>query len=108
MHQVARAVLFREESSPVSRTQLQQSALSVTLFRLGEEGLCQHPVREPAEVASLLGDVAEGLFREPAVHAHLVVGKRDDTALAGPSTCVAHARNDCDRKPGTFAQGSGS
>ena len=39
--------------------QLQQSALSVTLFRLGEEGLCQHPVREPAEVASLLGDVAE-------------------------------------------------
>jgi predicted DNA-binding protein with PD1-like motif len=37
------------------------------------------PVREQVEVASLLGDVAEAPSGKPAVHAHLVVGKRDGT-----------------------------
>ena len=39
------------------------------------------PVREQVEVASLLGDEAPS--GKPAVHAHLVVGKRDGMALAG-------------------------
>lgn len=41
------------------------------------------PVREQVEVASLLGDVAEGPNGEPALHLHVVVGKRDGSAVAG-------------------------
>lgn len=41
------------------------------------------PVREQVEVASLLGDVAEGPDGEPALHLHVVVGKRDGSAVAG-------------------------
>ena len=40
-------------------------------------------VDEQVEVASLIGDVAVAPSGEPAIHAHLVVGKRDGTALAG-------------------------
>lgn len=41
------------------------------------------PVREQVEVASLIGDI--GLEKEgnPAVHVHLVVGRRDGSAVAG-------------------------
>jgi predicted DNA-binding protein with PD1-like motif len=38
---------------------------------------------EQVEVASLVGDIAEGPSGEPSVHVHVVVGKRDGTALAG-------------------------
>ena len=41
------------------------------------------PVNEQVEVAALVGDVAEAPSGEPAVHVHLVVGKRDGAALAG-------------------------
>ena len=41
------------------------------------------PVREQVEVASLVGDVAEAPSGEPALHLHLVVGKRDGAAMAG-------------------------
>jgi predicted DNA-binding protein with PD1-like motif len=41
------------------------------------------PVREQVEVASLIGDVAEAPSGGPALHIHLVVGKRDGTAMAG-------------------------
>jgi predicted DNA-binding protein with PD1-like motif len=41
------------------------------------------PVREQVEVASLIGDVAEAPSGEPALHLHLVVGKRDGSAMAG-------------------------
>jgi predicted DNA-binding protein with PD1-like motif len=41
------------------------------------------PVREQVEVASLIGDIACAPSGEPAVHIHLVVGRRDGTALAG-------------------------
>jgi len=41
------------------------------------------PVREQVEVASLIGDVAEAPTGEPALHLHLVVGKRDGSAMAG-------------------------
>jgi predicted DNA-binding protein with PD1-like motif len=40
------------------------------------------PVREQVEVASLLGDVAED-DGKPAIHLHIVVGKRDGQAMAG-------------------------
>jgi uncharacterized protein len=41
------------------------------------------PVREQVAVASLIGDVAQAPSGEPALHIHLVVGKRDGTAMAG-------------------------
>ncbi len=41
------------------------------------------PVREQVEVASLLGDVAQSPSGHPALHIHLVVGKRDGSAMAG-------------------------
>jgi predicted DNA-binding protein with PD1-like motif len=40
-------------------------------------------VGEQVEVASLIGDVALDPSGEPSVHVHLVVGRRDGTALAG-------------------------
>jgi predicted DNA-binding protein with PD1-like motif len=40
-------------------------------------------VREQVEVASLIGDVAEAPSGEPALHIHLVVGRRDASAMAG-------------------------
>lgn len=41
------------------------------------------PVREQVEVASLNGDIALAPDGKPAVHIHLVIGKRDGTAMAG-------------------------
>jgi uncharacterized protein len=41
------------------------------------------PVREQVEVASLIGDVALDPQGEPAIHIHLVVGRKDGSALAG-------------------------
>jgi predicted DNA-binding protein with PD1-like motif len=40
-------------------------------------------IDEQVEVASLIGDVAAAPSGEPAIHIHVVVGKRDATALAG-------------------------
>ncbi len=40
-------------------------------------------VDEQVEVASLVGDVALAPSGEPSLHLHLVVGRRDGTALAG-------------------------
>ena len=40
-------------------------------------------VREQVEVASLNGDVARAPDGKPAVHIHLVVGKKDGSAMAG-------------------------
>jgi uncharacterized protein len=42
-----------------------------------------NPVQEQVEVASMIGDVALSPSGEPALHIHVVVGKRDGTALAG-------------------------
>lgn len=41
------------------------------------------PVREQVEVASLVGDVALGPDGKPALHAHVVLGRRDGSAMAG-------------------------
>lgn len=40
-------------------------------------------VREQVEVASLNGDVARAPDGKPAIHIHLVVGKKDGSAMAG-------------------------
>lgn len=49
------------------------------------------PVKEQVEVAALLGDVALSPSGGPAVHVHLVLSKRDGTALAG-HLVEAHVR----------------
>jgi uncharacterized protein len=41
------------------------------------------PLREQVEVVSLVGDIAEDEKGEPKVHAHLVVGRSDGSAMAG-------------------------
>jgi predicted DNA-binding protein with PD1-like motif len=41
------------------------------------------PVGEQVEVASLIGDIAQSPTGEPALHIHLVIGKRDGSAMAG-------------------------
>jgi predicted DNA-binding protein with PD1-like motif len=41
------------------------------------------PVCEQVEVASLIGDVAQSPSGKPALHIHLVVGRRDGSAMAG-------------------------
>ena len=41
------------------------------------------PVSDQVEVASLIGDVADGPDGKPALHAHIVIGRRDGTAMAG-------------------------
>ncbi|HZT24901.1 MAG TPA: PPC domain-containing DNA-binding protein [Pseudolabrys sp.] len=41
------------------------------------------PVHEQVEVASLVGDVALDPEGNPAIHVHLVLGRKDGTAMAG-------------------------
>jgi predicted DNA-binding protein with PD1-like motif len=41
------------------------------------------PVREQVEVVSLVGDIALDEKGEPKVHAHVVLGRSDGSALAG-------------------------
>lgn len=41
------------------------------------------PLHEQVEVASLIGDVAQAPSGEPALHIHVVVGRRDGGAMAG-------------------------
>ena len=48
-------------------------------------------MREQVEVASLIGDVALGPDGKQALHIHLVLGRRDGTALAG-HLAKAHVR----------------
>jgi uncharacterized protein len=52
-------------------------------FDWGKKEYTAIPLREQVEVASLLGDVAQAPSGEPAVHVHLVVGRRDGSAAAG-------------------------
>jgi uncharacterized protein len=49
------------------------------------------PVKEQAEIASLIGDIALGENGEPSLHVHVVLGRRDGTALAG-HLLEAHVR----------------
>ena len=49
------------------------------------------PVNEQVEVASLIGDVALSPDGKPALHIHVVLGRRDGSALAG-HLAEAHVR----------------
>jgi predicted DNA-binding protein with PD1-like motif len=49
------------------------------------------PVREQVEVVSLVGDVALDPKGEPALHAHVVLGRADGSALGG-HLLEAHVR----------------
>lgn len=42
----------------------------------------ENRINDQVEVASLIGDVAASPSEEPAIHVHLVVGKRDGGAMA--------------------------
>lgn len=41
------------------------------------------PVKEQVEVATMLGDIAVDEEGQPALHVHLVLGRRDGSAVAG-------------------------
>jgi predicted DNA-binding protein with PD1-like motif len=52
-------------------------------FDIAQKKYLHIPVREQAEVASLIGDVALDPEGQPTIHVHVVLGKRDGSALAG-------------------------
>lgn len=59
------------------------SDVMLLYFDWEKKDYLQLPVKEQVEVASLIGDIAQGPDGAPALHVHLVVGKRDGTAMAG-------------------------
>jgi uncharacterized protein len=67
------------------------SDLVLLYFDWEKKAYLRIPVREQVEVASLLGDVAQAPSGEAVLHIHLVVGKRDGTAMAG-HLAEAHVR----------------
>ncbi|CCE02891.1 PPC domain-containing DNA-binding protein [Bradyrhizobium sp. STM 3809] len=52
-------------------------------FDWGDREYLDNRVEEQVEVASLTGDVALAPDGAPSIHVHLVVGKRDGSAMAG-------------------------
>lgn len=52
-------------------------------FDWERKGYLRIPVHEQVEVASMIGDVAVAPAGGPALHVHIVVGRRDGTAMAG-------------------------
>ncbi len=58
------------------------SDVELLYFDWDKKDYMKIPVREQVEVASLLGDVAEA-DGKPAIHLHIVVGKRDGQAMVG-------------------------
>lgn len=65
--------------------------VTLLYFDWEKKGYLRIPVLEQVEVASLIGDVAEGPDGKPALHVHIVVGKQDGTAMAG-HLAEAHVR----------------
>jgi uncharacterized protein len=59
------------------------SDLVLKYFDWQSKAYIANRVDEQVEVASLIGDVAIAPSGEPSIHIHLVIGKRDGTALAG-------------------------
>jgi len=58
-------------------------SLELKYFDWESKTYLSNRIDEQVEVASLIGDVALAPTGEPALHIHLVVGRRDGTALAG-------------------------
>lgn len=59
------------------------SDVVLNYFDIQEKKYIEIPVNEQVEVASLIGDIALDAKGTPAIHIHVVVGKRDGTAMAG-------------------------
>ncbi len=59
------------------------SDVVLTYFDWEKKSYLENPLDEQVEVASLNGDVAVAPDGSPAVHIHLVVGRRDGQAMAG-------------------------
>jgi hypothetical protein len=59
------------------------SGVTLLYFDWQQKEYQQIPIKEQVEVASLIGDVAEGPDGKPALHLHIVVGTRDGSAKAG-------------------------
>lgn len=59
------------------------SSAVISYFDWDRKEYLKIPVDEQVEVASLVGDIALDQDGTPALHIHLVLGKRDGTALAG-------------------------
>jgi predicted DNA-binding protein with PD1-like motif len=52
-------------------------------FQIDRKDYKRIPVRDQVEVLSLIGDIALDEKGEPTVHAHVVVGREDGTAMGG-------------------------
>ena len=86
------------------------SELVLMYFDWEKKEYQKRPVKEQVEVASLIGDVAEGPDGAPTLHIHIVVGTRDGSAKAGhlgearvrPTLEVIVTGESC-----AFAQGQG-
>lgn len=63
----------------------------IAYFDWERKAYIRNPVPEQVEVASLIGDVAVSPDGKRTLHIHLVLGKRDGTALAG-HLVEAHVR----------------
>ena len=61
------------------------------LFDWEKKAYRKIPAREQVEVVSLVGDVAEGPDRKPALHVHAVVSRSDGRAMGG-HLLEAHVR----------------
>jgi predicted DNA-binding protein with PD1-like motif len=59
------------------------SELVLMYFDWEKKEYQKRPVKEQVEVASLIGDVAEGPDGAATLHIHIVVGTRDGSAKAG-------------------------
>jgi uncharacterized protein len=59
------------------------SAVTLKYFDWEQKRYLSNEVNEQVEVASLLGDVALAPSGEPSIHVHMVVGRRDGSAMAG-------------------------
>jgi predicted DNA-binding protein with PD1-like motif len=66
-------------------------AAKLAYFDWEKKEYLSNPVNEQVEVASLIGDVALAPDGKPALHIHVVLGRRDGTALAG-HLAEAHVR----------------
>lgn len=59
------------------------SDAQISYFDWSTKAYLCNPVNEQVEVAALNGDIAIGPDGKPAVHIHVVLGRRDGSALAG-------------------------
>ena len=59
------------------------SDVTLLYFDWAKKDYIKIPLHEQVEVASLVGDVAQAPSGEAALHVHLVVGRRDGSAMAG-------------------------